>query len=259
MREEGNAMRKSLRLFLCSAVAILTTAPAPAQTFTQSQFPSAGQNVFGIKAADVNNDGKLDLVIISEPNEPSPLCAGNPNGESSQDLVVHLGNGDSTFEAPLVLRSESCWSGLFNSVSEVEVLDINKDGNPDLVYAGGDTLGIMLGNGDGTFQAPTLFHAVTQGPSGDGINSLGDGINSLGVADFNTDGNIDFVVSTVQYLQFFYGNGDGTVGDPGLLDTLDPDTPTAFGVMPGNFDVEAGDFDHDGNADIAFVWCCDPM
>src|SRR5881394_2590180 len=133
-------MRKSLRLFLWPAVAILTTAPAPAQTFTQSQFASAGQNVFGINAADVNNDGKLDLIAISHPTQPSPMCADNPNGESSSDLVVHLGNGDGTFGPATVLHAESCWAS--DSVVEVEVLDVNKDSKPDLVYAGGDTLGI---------------------------------------------------------------------------------------------------------------------
>src|SRR5206468_2675816 len=53
-------------------------------------------------------------------------------------------------------------------------------------------------------------------------------------------------------------NGDGTVRDPVLLDTgVDITVGTFGGTVPGNFDVEAGDFNHDGNADIAFVWCCD--
>jgi hypothetical protein len=247
-------MRKRLRMFLRSATAMLAmlmSAPAPAQTFTQLQFPSAGQRLSGIKAADVNNDGKLDLIVISEPNDPSPSCAGNPNGNNSRDLVVHLGRGDGSFGSPTLLHSQSCWGS--DSVVEVEVVDVNKDAKPDLVYAGGDTLGIMLGNGDGTFDAPNLFHAVMLDPTN------GDLVNSLGMADFNNDGNLDFVVSTTQYLQIFYGNGDGTVSDPALLDTgVDTSVGTFGGTIPGNFDVEAGDFNHDGNADIAFVWCCDP-
>jgi VCBS repeat protein len=235
-------MKKSLCVLLCSAAAILATSSAPAQTFTQSEFGSAGQRVFGIKSADVNNDGKLDLIGISDPNEPSSFCAGNPNGETSRDIVVHLGNGDGSFGSPTVLHSQSCWGS--DSVVEVEILDVNKDAKPDLVYAGGDTLGIMLGNGDGTFQAPTQSHVGTEG--------LFDGITSLGVADFNNDGNIDFVVSTYRYLQFFYGNGEGSVGQPALLDLGDP-----VPELPGTFDVEAGDINHDGNADVIFVRCCD--
>jgi hypothetical protein len=44
----------------------------------------------------------------------------------------------------------------------VDLIDLNNDGNPDIVYLGGASVNVMLGNGDGTFKAPVNY-AVTGG------------------------------------------------------------------------------------------------
>ena len=62
--------------------------------------------------------------------------------------------------------------------------DVSGDGKPDLVVANRNgSVGVLLGNGDGTFQA-----AVTYG-SGGAIAS------ALAVADMNGDGKPDLVVA----------------------------------------------------------------
>jgi len=65
--------------------------------------------------------------------------------------------------------------------------DINNDGMPDLVmtHERGNTVSLMLGNGDGTFK-PEKFYNVEYSPV------------SLTVSDFNNDGKLDLAV-TSQY------------------------------------------------------------
>ncbi len=90
------------------------------------------------------------------------------------------------------------------------IADMNGDGKPDLVTLGttndgGEAeLAISLGNGDGTFQTPTI---VDFGAS----SSVGFG---LAVADFNGDGNLDVAVTGYDPpvdTGIFLGNGNGTV------------------------------------------------
>src|SRR5438046_2354596 len=102
--QSRKALSKALIAAVCCVVLILLARPLVAQTFTEKQVTSGGG--FGIKTADVNKDGKLDLILIHRVDEGfSPDCAGNPDGTGSADLLVHLGNGDGTFGPPMVFHS----------------------------------------------------------------------------------------------------------------------------------------------------------
>lgn len=82
----------------------------------------------------------------------------------------------------------------------VVIADVNGDGKPDLVIADSGGVGVMLGNGDGTFQPETLS------PSG------GRMAEAVAVGDLNGDGKLDVVVANLDtnLVGVLLGNGDGT-------------------------------------------------
>ena len=84
----------------------------------------------------------------------------------SDTVSVLLGHGDGTFARPLVFAA----SGQDFTPSSMAVGDVNGDGRPDLVINSSSVvtiatlsqLGVLLGNGDGTFQAPILSSRSTR-------------------------------------------------------------------------------------------------
>src|SRR5579859_6594619 len=101
-------------------------------------------------------------------------------------------------------------------------VDLNGDGIPDLVEVSSlaqtnHAMTVQLGNGDGTFGAPTDYPMPV-------VNGVAGEIDTPPVtADFNHDGKADVVLpvifssnqSTPQtYVQFYMGNGNGTLAPP---------------------------------------------
>ena len=82
---------------------------------------------------------------------------------------------------------------------------VNGDGKPDLVVINGtsgstvgQTVSVLLGNGNGTFQARTTY-------------STGTGPMRLAIRDLNGDGKLDLVVANgTNNVSVLLGNGDGT-------------------------------------------------
>jgi hypothetical protein len=192
------------------AVFILAAAPASQLRATGSNTPlflpvvtygSGGFPAFAIAVADVDGDGKPDLVAANLYACSPPFCLTGTVG-------VLLGRGDGTFQSPV-----SYGSGGSQTIS-VAVADVNGDGKPDLVVANhcmslGDcltgTVGVLLGNGDATFQAVVTYGSGGYGP------------NSVAVADVNGDGKPDLLVANMLCgsartgcVGVLLGNGDGT-------------------------------------------------
>src|SRR5207302_1161458 len=133
--------------------------------------------------------------------------------------------------------------------SSVAVGDFNGDGKLDLAVtteAGSpapplpaDTVSVLLGNGDGTFQAAPNSPVGTVGPS------------SVAVGDFNGDGVPDVAVASAAPTLSGTGTGSGTVsvllgnGDGSFRASLN----VAVGMDP-RF-VAVGDFNGDGVPDLA--------
>jgi Bacterial Ig-like domain (group 3)/FG-GAP-like repeat len=163
-------------------------------------YGSGAFNPISVAVADVNGDGKLDLLVANE-CVTQPTC---PNGE----VGVLLGNGDGTFQP-----AASFDSGGYSAYA-IAAGDLNGDGHPDLAVAnysasghGEDgILGVLLGNGDGTFQPAVAY------------DSGGSIATSVTIADVNGDGKPDLVVSnecnapctTHGVVAVLLGNGDGT-------------------------------------------------
>ena len=115
--------------------------------------PGGDATIF-VAVADVNDDGKLDLVVANTCTDS--LC--------NSSVGVLLGNGDGTFQPPVTDRSGG------QLAMGVATADVNGDGKLDLVvahncglpYCSGD-LGLLLGNGDGTFQPAVSYASGTLG------------------------------------------------------------------------------------------------
>ena len=141
---------------------------------------AAGSGPWTIAAADLNGDGRMDLVTA------------NANDST---FSVLIGNGDGTFArfVPYAVSSPG--------QNSVAVADFNQDGIPDLAlcYAT-DHIGLFLGNGDGTFQREYLYPAASTGCA------------SLVAADFNGDGLPDLAAN-------FQGNNTAAVLLDGLAQT----------------------------------------
>lgn len=181
----------------------------------------SGLTTFGIDAGDFNGDGRLDLVVGYQ--DPS-----------SNSVSVLLGNGDGTFQAPVDY-------GTGNEPGAVAVADLNHDGKLDIVAANfgvfaGNTVSVLLGNGDGTFQ-PQVQYNTSQGAL------------SVIVADFNGDGIPDLAVDCS------CGNG-GRCGYPGEISilighgdgTFASHVDYAASTFP--YTVDSGDFNGDGILDL---------
>jgi hypothetical protein len=162
----------------------------------------------------VNGDGKVDLVVANS-------SVGSVGGLGN--VGVLLGNGDGTFGTAIVTPT---LAGAYGAASAA-VADVNGDGKPDLVVAycsstssdcsgGGGTVGLLLGNGDGTFQTPVTFGAGGNTPFW------------VAVDDLNGDGKPDIVAANC-----VSGNcaaGPGQLGV--LLNTSLTPTATALTSSP---------------------------
>jgi FG-GAP-like repeat len=125
-----------------------------------------------------------------------------------------------------------------DSASNVVQADFNKDGKLDLAITMNNLVYVLLGNGDGTFQANLIFSGPPSAV-----------IENLYVADVNSDGNPDLYVtgniSSTSSIFTLFGNGDGTFQAPIETDFWNGSSTIS--------DFVFADFNKDGLLDAAFV------
>ncbi|MGA2231223.1 MAG: VCBS repeat-containing protein, partial [Tepidisphaeraceae bacterium] len=219
-----------------------------------------------VQRADLNGDGKLDLISANINGTVSVLLGNgdgtfqaaqtfsdglgsntqvhfaifpfsDSNNDNSLGLVllddtnqvsILLSNGNGTFQPPQILT-------LSDTAYSIAVGRFSGDGDADLVvgYADG-TVGVLLGNNDGTFQAPVTYVAADYG------------ITAVAVADLTNNGHEDIVVSSSGIdrnngsINVLLGNGDGTFRGE------QPVVSESY----GEFGLGAIDLDGDGIPDL---------
>ncbi|HJR79799.1 MAG TPA: FG-GAP-like repeat-containing protein [Anaerolineales bacterium] len=186
-------------------------------TFTIQSYPLLGNSHI---AVDLNGDGILDLA-----------------GPGANGAAVMLGNADGTFRArvnfPTGGQSQDLAAGDFNS-----------DGKQDLAVTINSAqigLSLLTGNGDGTFNTPVNFP-----------NTTGFDAPVIVASDVNNDSRLDLLIAhtlacfnspcvSSDDLTIMLGNGDGTFQS------------SQMDVGIGMSEIAVGDFNRDGNKDLAMA------
>ncbi|MBI3476964.1 MAG: VCBS repeat-containing protein [Acidobacteria bacterium] len=198
-------------------------------------YPSGGIYANAIAVADVNGDHVLDVVAAND-------CFGNCSADSDSAIGVLLGNGDGTFRSAQLYDS----GGL--SASSVAIADVNGDATPDVLVANrraeNGSVGVLLGNGDGTFLPIHTY------------DSMGNSATAIAAADTNADGKPDVIVANGQLnssdsrgsVAVMLGHGDGSFQAAPIY-------------SPGanlNTSATMADVNGDGKPDVIVASACTP-
>jgi hypothetical protein len=202
-------------------------------TFTtpvSANFPATACPVNYGAAADLNGDGKPDLVIP---------YGGDASCGSTQRRTFGLLRGARKRRRHL---SAPVFTATGTELYKLALGDINGDGKVDLILVddpfdtgSGFQVSYATGNGDGTFNTPNVLVQ----------NEL---VSDVSIADINNDGKPDLVLSSQEVagtsfstggILLITGNGDGTFN-----------TPSQIALGNFFFGMQVRDMNNDGNADI---------
>jgi probable HAF family extracellular repeat protein len=202
---------------------------APAASFSVNPNPQA------VATADLNEDGRLDLVT---------------SNVTDNTISVRLGNGSGGFGAA---RHFDAWLTPDANSATLTIADFTGDGDLDVVtvqhfYLDIGYVSLLPGNGDGTFD-PAIF--------------MGGAAYAAAAGRFNTDGYIDLVISAQDengygWLQTYLSDGQGDFTYPRGHSMFNYGIDLAVGYLDGDNKLDAllltgNGFTVLGNGDGTFV------
>src|ERR1700722_19658381 len=265
--------RLSLLIAVVALVVPLFAANNSIPTVNQPLFPSSvkpGSAAFTLMVngsafapgAVVNWNGiPLTTKFVNRSRLRATVPAANVAAPGTATVTVTnpAPGGGTSFPVFFTVTTPSTSLTFATTVTQVVAADFNNDGKMDLAVlnqgdeytcdngyntVGSEYVSTFLGNGDGTFTAAGSLQADCA--------LLSEGSDfAITVADFNGDGRQDLAVSVfgticcIDYGRFavvYLGNGDGTFG---------PLPTDVLGVGYGLGIATAGDFNHDGEMDLA--------
>ena len=192
-------------------------------TFAKTDYTVGSQPV-AVAVADFNGDGHPDLVVVNN-NCPNGVC-----GQGSVSVLINRGDG--TFLNPVSYSTQA------TDGAAIATGGFNGDGKPDIAVLNGTygstgpgSVSVLLNQGNGTFLYKGNYAAGTGVIDIVAFKPGGTGTPSLAVTNNNPP------ASSVAVLR---GNGDGSF-----------QAPVYYPVGTNAFGIAAGDFNGDGNPDLA--------
>jgi Bacterial Ig-like domain (group 3)/FG-GAP-like repeat len=243
-------------------------------TFSPNTSIAPGFLPIWLGAADMNGDGKLDVVV------------GN-GFSNSVSVLLNQGSGNFTFSQNNYATDYLINDQLNETPTPglLSIADLNGDGKPDVTLAGREGVNVLMNLGGGVLYAP-------------GSVEVGQLTGPILATDFNADGHNDLAITTDGFLgadvgqvNVLFGNGKGNFSAPnfyllegiefgplaggsfngngkpgiaayGLGDGIDQIYNTGNGAFVNGPTVDipnqppyfcAGDFNHDGYSDLAVL------
>jgi hypothetical protein len=191
-------------------------------TFTQGAQLLQSQGTYYLMAADLNKDGKIDIVNVADP------------------ATIFLNAGNATFTAAQEIYVPNGGTYVWGSIG-----DLNADAAPDLFLTNNQ----FCGEGCGWIKSLDAYLN-----DGTGHFTLSSSLQPIGstdesgvLADLNYDGNLDMAFGSDNELEYALGKGKGT------FQTVEPSGPLNGQYSDSLADILAHDLNNDGLLDLASI------